>query len=342
MELRFCDVEEWLAQSDDQYPCDIPPYVVQDSAGFAVRIKPFVSLCRNLIVIGGDWLPVRANGLALLEQMVHTPGIYLGKSKNLGFTENSCYSKIETIREIAADTLLVGGDSNYYHWLIDYLPRLLLARKYADIGAHLIIVNSNLLPFQLDSLRILGFDDSQLLQVGENEAIRSRTTLVPSLLASTTVPHPALPGLLKEAFPCRRSFASGRIYLSRQEAASRQLTNEVELIKLLEKYGFRKHVPGTLSFQEQIDLCSGAEALVAVHGAAMANIVFCPETTRIFEIFSPHHQVTSMYMLSRVCKRPHRFVPAKNVTFGRNGNALLGSWEVDLGSLDSALKAEFG
>lgn len=342
MDLRFCDVDQWLDLADEQYPCDIPPYIVRDKAGFEVTIKPFVSSSRDLTVVGGDWLPVRADGVTLLDQMVHTPGIYLGKAKNIACSENACSLKIETPREVPQDALLVGGNGNYYHWLVDFLPRLLLARKYADVGARLLIVSSRLLPCEIESLLMLGYDESRLLRLGDNEAVRPRTTMVPSLLASTTVPHPALPALVQQAFPRKRNIATGRIYLSRQEASTRKLTNEPEMIELLERYGFQRYVPGAMSFQEQIDLCGGAEALVGLHGAGMANLVFCPATTRVFEIFTPHHQVTSMFMLSRICKRSHVFVPAQNVTFGKDGAALLGSWQVDLGALDKALGAAFG
>ncbi len=66
----------------------------------------------------------------------------------------------------------MGGNTNYYHWLIDYLPRLLLARKYVDIGRYRLIVNQSLLPFQRATLALLGVSDRQLLLVGDNEAIR--------------------------------------------------------------------------------------------------------------------------------------------------------------------------
>ena len=119
----------------------------------------------------------------------------------------------------------------------------------------------------------------------------------------------------------------------------RKLTNEAELISLLEQYGFEQYTPASLGFQQQIDLCYGAAALVAVHGAAMANIAFCPATAKVFEIFTPLHKATFMSMLSRTCKREHRFVPARNVTFGKDGNALYGNWEVDLEAMQSALNS---
>jgi len=159
------------------------------------------------------------------------------------------------------------------------------------------------------------------------------------MLAVATVVHPAVPVLLQAAFPPRNKSAGRRVYLSRQDATTRQLTNEPELITLVERFGFARYVPAELGFQEQIDLCYGAEALVAVHGAAMSSLVFCPPAAQVFEIFTPHNQSTFMYMLSRLSKRKHHFVPARNVTFGADGNPMNGSWEVDLAAMESALRA---
>ena len=338
MELQFCDVEQWLSLADRRIPCDIAPYQVRDAASNVVRITPFITECRDLVILGGDWIPIRKTGVALLEQMVHTPGIYLGKAKNIRREAGKCFANLRALEAYPGDVILIGGDANYYHWLIDFLPRLLLARKFSDIGRFDIVVNKPLLPFQLESLALLGVDERQILQVGDDEAIRPRTTMVPSMLVSTTVPHPALPKLLQEAFPQRHGSPCKRVYLSRQDASTRQLTNEAELVALLKRYGFERHVPASLGFQQQIDLCYGAQALVAVHGAAMASLVFCPPTTKVFEIFTPHHKATHLYMLSRTSKREHSFVPARNVTFGKDGNALYGNWEVDLAAMESALK----
>lgn len=339
LELRLCNVEQWLSLADRRIPCDIGPYQVRDSANHVISITPFLTQCQGLTIVGGDWIPIRDTGIALLEQMVHTPGIYLEKSKNLRQDAGRLVANIESVSEYAGDVILVGGDANYYHWVIDYLPRLLLARKHVDIRKFRIVVNKPLLPFQRESLGLLGLHDQHLLQVGEHEAIRARNTLVPSLLAATTVAHPVVPRLLQEAYPRRHISPCKRVYLSRQDARTRKLTNEPELISLLERHGFEQYTPATLGFQQQIDLCYGAAALVAVHGAAMANIAFCPANTKVFEVFTPHHKATFIYMLSRVCKLEHRFLPARNVTFGKDGNALYGNWEVELDAMESVLSA---
>ncbi|MEO8441491.1 MAG: glycosyltransferase 61 family protein [Betaproteobacteria bacterium] len=337
MELEFCSVEQWLAAADRQIPCDIAPYQVQDAAGNVIRIVPFISDCAGLIVLGRDWIPVRDSGVALLEQMVHTPDIFLPKAVNVRTREGKYFADIKTLIDCPDDALLIGGSPNYYHWLIDNLPRLLLARKCCDIGALRIVVNKPLLRFQRESLALLGITDAQLLAVANEEVIRPRRTTVPSMLAAATVVHPAVPALLQAAFPRRNKSTCARVYLSRQDATTRQLTNEAELTELLERFGFERYVPAELGFQEQIDLCYGAEALVAVHGAAMTSLVFCPPAAQVFEIFTPQNQLTFMYMLSRLSKRKHHFVPARNVTYGADGNPMNGSWAVDLAAMESAL-----
>ena len=339
LELKFCNVEQWLSLADRRIACDLAPYQVKDAADRVFRITPFITECRDLTILGGDWIPVRKGGIALIEQMVHTPALYPGKAKNIRVEAGKCIAISKAVAEYSGTIVMIGGDTNYYHWVIDNLPRLILARKYADLSNVKIVVNKPLLRFQRESLALLGIDQRDLLLLGDDEAIRAHTTIVPSLLASATVPHPLLPKLLQDAFPMCKPSTRERVYLSRQEAATRRLINEPELILLLERYGFERVVPSTLDFQQQIDLCYGAKAVVAVHGAGMANIAFCPPSTKIFEIFTPHHKVTSMFMLSRTCKREHRFVPARNITFGKDGNALLGDWEVDLTAMESALRS---
>ncbi len=250
MELRFCDVTQWLSFGDRIVPCDLVPYQVRDAADHVVTVVPFMTECRGLIILGGDWLPVRENGVMLLEQMVHTPGLYPDKAKNIRSHEGKWFANIKTITECPEDAILIGADGNYYHWLIIYLPRLLLARKYADISNLRIIVNKSLKPFERETLALLGLE-GRLLPVGNDEVIRPRATLVPSLLVANTVPHPAVPKLLRDAFPRRRISSCKRIYLSRQDAQTRQLTNEAELTALLERYGFERHVPGLLSFRSR-------------------------------------------------------------------------------------------
>ncbi|PYK77295.1 MAG: hypothetical protein DME37_12900, partial [Verrucomicrobia bacterium] len=73
-------------------------------------------------------------------------------------------------------------------------------------------------------------------------------------------------------------------YLSRARAAVRRIANEKEISEALRQHDFEILEAETQSFREQADLFANASAIVAPHGAALANIVFCQPGTRVVEI----------------------------------------------------------
>ena len=79
--------------------------------------------------------------------------------------------------------------------------------------------------------------------------------------------------------------ARRRIYLRRGPEKLRNLTNEAAMDALAREQGFELFQPAARNFREQVTLCSEAEAILAVHGAALANILFAPKGTRVIEIF---------------------------------------------------------
>src|SRR5207248_5852362 len=75
-----------------------------------------------------------------------------------------------------------------------------------------------------------------------------------------------------------------RLYLSRADAAVRRIANQSEISQALCQDGFDIIEPENLSWREQTDLFAGASVIIAPHGAALGNIVFCRPGTRIVEI----------------------------------------------------------
>ena len=336
-ELRFVALDQWEAVSQQRITCAYPPFAVQ-GGGQKITVRPGMSLHKDLYVLGGDWIPYRPDGLSVIEQMVHTPGLYLPKARNIRSEHGRNYAVPARVRNLQEDAILIGGHANYYHWLIDFLPRVLFARKEGQIGQRKLLVNSDLQPYQLESLQLLGIPESQLLYVGPDEAVQLRSVLVPNLLSATTVCHPLVRQMLLEAYPPTNAHArASRIYLSRQDAATRRLVNEDAAKSLLARHGFASHSLASRSFQAQVDLFSHAEAAVAVHGAGMANTIFCRPGTRVVEIFSPLHKVSSMRMLAHIAGLKHAFVPSEVAVPSSDGNPLRGQWSADLQALAAAL-----
>ena len=74
-----------------------------------------------------------------------------------------------------------------------------------------------------------------------------------------------------------------------QAPNTRRLVDEDAVLPGLERRGFVRIDPGTLGLQEQIDVFAGAEAVVAPHGAGLANLVFARPDVRVLELFAPSY-----------------------------------------------------
>lgn len=76
-----------------------------------------------------------------------------------------------------------------------------------------------------------------------------------------------------------------RIYLSRQGASRRRVANHDAVEALLATHGFTTVRMETLDFREQAALFAGAEAVVAPHGAGLANILFNDGRAGVVELY---------------------------------------------------------
>ena len=69
-------------------------------------------------------------------------------------------------------------------------------------------------------------------------------------------------------------------------------------VTLLRKNGYRVINPQLYEIEEQIEIFSNAEKIIAPHGSNLANIVFCKPGTEIFEI-TPSFKVNEKILEER-------------------------------------------
>ncbi len=77
---------------------------------------------------------------------------------------------------------------------------------------------------------------------------------------------------------------SKKIYVTREDSKYRKIINEGDVVTLLREKGFRVINPQLYEIEEQIEIFSNAEKIIAPHGSNLANIIFCKPGTEIFEI----------------------------------------------------------
>lgn len=204
------------------------------------------------------------------------------------------------------EAILIGGLGNYYHWLLDYLPRLRLILQRPDLDEFPLVVNQSLAGYQTETLKHLGIAPARLHSLPSGTAVPFRRLLVPELGTLGQHPHPETLAWLRATFPKRPAERRRRLWVSRQDASFRRVENEADIMALLAERGFEKVVPGQMSVTEQASMFAEADVIVAPHGAALANVVFCAPGAKVVELMpGRHNQLGFFPPLSEDCGLRH-------------------------------------
>ncbi|WP_435770489.1 glycosyltransferase family 61 protein [Nocardioides sp. SYSU DS0651] len=234
-----------------------------------------------------------------------------------------------------------GTGGNYYHFVTDALPRLgLLEQCFPDLQPDAWVLDRSS-RYQRELLDMLGVAPRRVVEPGPGLALRAHRLLVPSLPNAVMIAPPTSTSWLRDRLPPR--VVTGlpeRIYLTRGSTPNtRRLVAEDAVRARLERRGFVTIDPGSLSVQEQIDHFAAARVVVAPHGAALTNLVFCREGVRVLELFAPGYTVHCYWAITaNIADSRYRYLVAR--TPARTGdNELMQDIEVTPDEVDAALDA---
>ncbi len=208
------------------------------------------------------------------------------------------------------------GGVGYFHWMFDLITRFdLLYRSGIDLESidHF-IVNSYQLPYQIETLNILGIPSSKIIESYLIPHIQAKSIIVPSVFNQRS--HDRLSkwgcNFLRKSFLKEGNLLNShypkRIYLSREQASYRQIINHEEVFNFLDKCGFEKVIFETLTLAEQSLYMAAADVIVAPHGARLTNLVYCQPGTKVIEIFSPNFHPNYYCILSSICGLEHYYL----------------------------------
>ena len=195
--------------------------------------------------------------------------------------------------EIADPVIFVPSTPNYWHFMVEVLPMLMVrdqvpetrdrpillfdVRRYQYEMLELIGVPAGQI---LDPRRELGPEVSQVLYRLERATIPSQ---VPYPIAYRWLRDRLLPRIRSDRPPHPK-----RVFLSRRSAYPKhRIANDTEVGDLLARHGFTVVLPETLSVLETIEMIAGAEMVVAPIGAGTSNHVFLPPYGTWIHLNSP-------------------------------------------------------
>jgi len=168
---------------------------------------------------------------------------------------------------------------NYYHWLHDTLERLFRVQEHLPEDIRY-IVPANLGPLQLETLRLVGIRQDQLVPFDGEEVWELETLYFSNRTTNSGSDRREADEWLRdkifEAYQVESAAATRRLFVSRRIAAKRKVINEPAVEEYLEQFGFEICTPETLSFREQVELFSQAKVVVSTHGAGLTNMLFAP------------------------------------------------------------------
>jgi tetratricopeptide (TPR) repeat protein/capsular polysaccharide biosynthesis protein len=206
---------------------------------------------------------------------------------------------------------------NYFHWMIDILPRLEILRRSGIEFDQVdwFYVNQAGSKFQQATLEKLGISIDRVLASDRYPYLQATELIVPSFAGHLGWAEPWMLDFLRQEFlPIAAKHFQGhtafpkRLYISRAKAHHRRVLNERAVLDLLDQFGFVTVELEALSFAEQIALFAQAEVIVAPHGGGLTNLIFCDRGTRVLELFSPNYVRHYYWVISQALSLEHWFM----------------------------------
>jgi capsular polysaccharide biosynthesis protein len=203
--------------------------------------------------------------------------------------------KLPRCQRIAGTVAVIAtpeAGNNYWHWTTELLPRLHLleAAGFPLASIDRFFVNTSGARYQRESLAELGIEADRILVATPAVHLQAERLLVPSVnhhhgeiapwACSWLQQRPAAPAAAGRA---------RRLFLSRQGAPFRRLTNEPAAIELAAQHGFEVLHPERCSVGEQRSALAEASWVIGPHGSAFTNLMWCRPGTAVGEFFGRNY-----------------------------------------------------
>jgi capsular polysaccharide biosynthesis protein len=237
------------------------------------------------------------------------------------------------------------GDANYYHFLIDVLPRLGVLEQAPDVEPPARWYVPAATKVQRELLDLMGITEDRRIDSNEVPHVRAECLVVPGLPSVLKEKNPPwvveflrgrlMKGVTPPAIGDRRP-----LYVTRTAGSNnRAVVNEAALMQRLESRGFEFVDPSRLSASEQIRRFASAALVVCGHGAALANLVFVTPGTPVVELFPAGDVLPDYWRLAASAGLPYRYLSSWPPPGRRShrGRAIVTDIGVDLAGLDSLL-----
>tara|TARA_Y100001970_G_scaffold180874_1_gene220213 strand:- start:3619 stop:4728 length:1110 start_codon:yes stop_codon:yes gene_type:complete len=199
-------------------------------------------------------------------------------------------------------SLLQGASgNNYFHFMFDIVPKILLLEKMNLLKQIDFYLVPNVENWQKKILSNFGILEKQLLDSNKFRHIEAEKIyaldhpwytrgIIQDEIAN--IPNWIILSLREKFLDCSKKFPiTDKIFIDRSDSIYNhcKLINNKEIIDYLAKNDFKSYQISKLDFSEQIHLFKNAKIIIGPHGAAFTNIIFSNPGLKIVELIPRTH-----------------------------------------------------
>ncbi|MDB9739586.1 glycosyltransferase family 61 protein [Candidatus Pelagibacter sp.] len=227
------------------------------------------------------------------------------------------------------------GNNNYFHWLFDIIPRLIILEKASLLKDIDFFYGPEIKEWQLDTLSIFNISKKNMIDSNKYRHIECKNLIASShpwyskgyiLEEAKYLPKWIIDEVSNKFKNFEKKFdCNDKIYIDRRESQYNhcQIINDSEIKSYLLKKNFSIYQIGKLSFFEQIYLFNNAKIIIGAHGAAFANLIFCKPGTKVIDLIPEGHPNLVDKTICKYKNLNFNLIKLKKITDDNNGDMLL-------------------
>lgn len=270
--------------------------------------KVFVGLIKNARILSKNANIVTEDNIGVNEDVA-------GLEKTMTSYKN--YIKLLKINQIDSRILTMSDSYNYYHYMFEILPRINYIKKTGLKPEYYLLARDK--KFKKDAIKALKIPKNKIINLNKETHIKAKEVLFSSMPIFSGNPTKEVCQFIRKLFLKKYDKSKykkyEKIYVMRGNVKYRKVLNENEVVNYLEKKGFIAVKMDGLSVFEQAKIFNSAKVIVAPHGAALTNLVFCEKGIKVIEFFNPKYVNVCYWALSNCINVDYDYFLTTKKTF---------------------------
>jgi len=199
---------------------------------------------------------------------------------------------LNKVRKISGNCIVAHHSyyQNYYHFLLEILPRLFVLKEQAT--SLKLVINKNIPSFVKEYIELFNF--KEIVYINDDEIAKVDNIIFSTYLSRGLAYNESV---IKEmsAWLCQKLYddtitnAPEKIFISRDNATYRKTVNENDVFCFLQQKGFVKFNLEEPSIKAQANFFKNAKYIIGSHGAGFSNMIYSKNCLLAMDIIHEQH-----------------------------------------------------